>query len=239
MNNKGHFWGVGVGPGDPELLTLKTARVLREASVIMAPKATGRGESAALQAVKKLADPSKLRIYDFPMTRDPEDLARCWRGVAAEIASLINNGEQVVFLTLGDALTYSTLNYVLQQLQGKIEPGAITIIPGITSFAAAAAAANFPLVCGEEKLAVIPLPDAPLDSLRGQVRESDVVVFMKLGSRLPELLEFVKEEFSGRETVFASRVGTPEQYLCRDLEHLPEDAVGYMSVLIVRKAGKA
>jgi precorrin-2 methylase len=62
---------------------------------------------------------------------------------------------------------------------------------------------------------------------------------MKLGSRLPELLEFITEEFSDRETVFASRVGTPEQYLCRDLENLPEDAVGYMSVLIVRKAGKA
>lgn len=239
MNNKGHFWGVGVGPGDPELLTLKAARVLREADVIMAPKATGRGESAALQAVKKLADPSKLKIYDFPMTRDPGDLTMCWRGVAAEIAALMNNGEQVVFLTLGDALTYSTLNYVLQQLQGKIESGAVTIIPGVTSFAAAAAAAGFPLVCGEEKLAVIPLPDGSLDSLRGQVRESDAVVFMKLGSRLTELLDFVKEELAGCEAVFASRVGTPGQYLCRDLEHLPEDAAGYMSVLIARKDGKS
>ncbi|MFX4263611.1 precorrin-2 C(20)-methyltransferase [Pelotomaculum propionicicum] len=239
MNKKGHFWGIGVGPGDPELLTMKAARILREAGVIMAPKATGRGESAALQAVKDLTDPSKLKIYDFPMTRDPENLAMCWREVAAEIAELVDNGEQVVFLTLGDALTYSTLNYVLQQLQSKLEPGSITIIPGVTSFAAAAAAAGFPLVCGEEKLAVIPLPDGPLDSLRGQVRESDVVVFMKLGSRLAELLEFIKEEFDGRETVFASRVGTPGQYLCRDLGDLPEDAAGYMSVLIVRKGGKA
>lgn len=237
--NKGHFWGVGVGPGDPELLTLKAARVLREAGVIMAPKATGRGESAALQAVKKLIDPAKLKIYDFPMTRDPEDLAMCWREVAAEIAALVNNGEQVVFLTLGDALTYSTLNYVLQQLRGKIDPGAVTIIPGVTSFAAAAAAANFPLVCGEEKLAVIPLPDGPLDVLRGQVRESDVTVFMKLGSRLPELLDFIKEEFTGHEAVFASRVGTPGQFICRDLEHLPGDAAGYMSVLIARKGGKS
>jgi precorrin-2 methylase len=62
---------------------------------------------------------------------------------------------------------------------------------------------------------------------------------MKLGSRLAELLEFIKEEFDGRETVFASRVGTPGQYLCRDLDVLPEDAAGYMSVLIVRKGGKA
>jgi precorrin-2/cobalt-factor-2 C20-methyltransferase len=238
MNNNGHFWGIGVGPGDPELLTLKAARVLREASVIMAPKATGRGESAALQAVKELIDPSILRIYDFPMTRDPQSLARCWQDVAAEIAGLVIKGEKVVFLTLGDALTYSTLNYVLQQLQGKLQPGSITTIPGVTSFAAAAAAANFPLVCGEEKLAVIPLPDGPLDRLRNQVRESDVVVFMKLGSRLAELLEFIKEEFSDRETVFAARVGTPEQYLCRDLEHISEDAVGYMSILIVRKVGK-
>ena len=239
MNNNGHFWGIGVGPGDPELLTLKAARVLREAGVVMAPKAKGRGESAALQAVKSLVEPSKLRVYDFPMTRDPQELARCWREVAAEIAGLVRGGEKVAFLTLGDALTYSTLNYVLQQLQKILEPGSITTIPGVTSFAAAAAAADFPLVCGEEKLAVIPLPEGSLDSLRGQVRESDVVVFMKLGSRLPELLDFVKEEFPGREAVYASRVGTPGQYIYRDLKNLPDGAAGYMSVLIVRKGGKA
>lgn len=238
MSKSGHLWGIGVGPGDPGLLTLKALQVLKEAGVVMAPRASNREESAALQIVKEWVDASRLKIYSFPMTREPESLAGSWREVADEIAALVEKGEKVVFLTLGDALTYSTFNYILQQLENKIPPECITTVPGVTSFAAAVAAANFPLVCGEELLAVIPLPDGPLERVRGLVRESDTVVFMKIGDRLKELLDFIDEEFPGCEAVFASRVGAPGQYLCRDLGRLPEGVKGYMSVMIVRKAGK-
>ncbi|NLI13022.1 precorrin-2 C(20)-methyltransferase [Pelotomaculum propionicicum] len=237
MNKRGHLWGIGVGPGDPGLLTLKALEALKEATVIMAPLASSREESAALQIVKEWVDETRLRVYGFPMTREPDSLAACWREVADEVAALVEKGEKVVFLTLGDALTYSTFNYILQQLAGKIPPECVTTIPGVTSFAAAAAAENFPMVCGEELLAVIPLPDGPLSRVRGLVRESDTVVFMKIGNRLKELMAFVNEEFPDRAAVFASRVGTPGQYLCRDLDRLPEGVDGYLSVLIVRKAG--
>ncbi len=238
MNKSGHLWGIGVGPGEPGLLTLKALEILKDATVIMAPRASSRDESAALQIVKEWVDEARLRIYGFPMTREPDSLAGCWREVADEVAALVEKGEKVVFLTLGDALTYSTFNYILQQLENKIPPERVTTIPGVTSFAAAAAAQNFPIVCGEELMAVIPLPDGPLARVRGLVRESDTVVFMKIGDRLEELLEFVNEEFPDREAVFASRVGTPGQYLCRDLTQLPEGVKGYLSVMIVRKAGK-
>lgn len=238
MSRSGHLWGIGVGPGDPGLLTLKAQQVLKEATVVMAPRAANREESAALQTVKEWVDETRLRIYGFPMTREPDSLAGCWREVAGEIAALVEQGEKVVFLTLGDALTYSTFNYILQQVEDKIPPERITTVPGVTSFAAAVAAANFPLVCGEELMAVIPLPDGPLSRVRGLVQESDTVVFMKIGDRLGELLDFVKEQFPDRTAVFAARVGTPGQYLCRDLDLLPEGVKGYMSVMIVRKAGK-
>ncbi len=237
MSKNGHLWGIGVGPGDPGLLTLKAIQALKEADVVFVPKASSRGESAALQVVAKQVDTSKLKICDFPMTRDQVDLDSCWRGVANEIAALVETGENVAFITLGDALTYSTFNYVLQQLEGRILPESITTIPGVTSFAAAGAAENFPLVCGEEFLSVIPLPDGPLDRICGILKESDVVVFMKLGDRLSELLSFIEKEIPGREVVFASRVGTPGQYVTRDLNRLPDDVTGYMSVLIVRKDG--
>lgn len=238
MSKKGHLWGIGVGPGDPGLLTLQALQILEEATVVFAPRATGYRKSAAMQVVEKIIGSSELRICDFPMTREADRLAGCWREVAGEIAGLVEKGEKVVFLTLGDALTYSTYNYVLQQLADKLPPASITTVPGVTSFAAACAAANFPLVCGGESLAVIPLPEGPLDRVRSWVRENDVVVFMKLGNRLPELLRLVNEEAPGHEAVFASRVGVCGQFLCTDINHLPEQATGYMSVLIVRKAGK-
>ncbi len=238
MSKSGHLWGIGVGPGDPGLLTLQALQVLEEATVVFAPRATGYKESAAMRVVEKIIAATKLKICDFPMTREADHLAGCWREVADKIAGLVEKGEKVVFLTLGDALTYSTYNYVLQQLVGRLPPASITTVPGVTSFAAACAAANFPLVCGGESMAVIPLPEGPLDRVCNLVWESDVVVFMKLGNRLQELLRLVNEEVPEREVVFASRVGTPEQYLCRDINCLPEHATGYMSVLIVRKVGK-
>ncbi len=231
----GTFYGVGIGPGDPELLSLKALRVIRSAAHIFVPKAKAKAESFALDIVSSYVDMSKVREMVFPMIRDPEKLAGFWRTAAEEMMVCLQRGEDVAFLTIGDPLTFSTYNYVLQVVRRQIPEENIVTVPGITSYNALAARACFSLAEGDEKIAILPVPENDMDVLRGVLRDFDTIVLMKVAKQLDAVLDILDDMKLTDRAVFGSYVGTSQELVTRDLASLRGSGRGYMSVIIVRK----
>ena len=150
------LYAVGVGPGDPELLTLKAARVLRAADVIVAPTGTAEAASYALGIVAGHLDRSRQLVLErvFPMSRDEQELQPHWEATASEVAGHVRAGRTVAFVTIGDPLLYSTFLYLLRSLRERHADIAVEIIPGITSVGAAAAAAPMLVMPGTISTAI-------------------------------------------------------------------------------------
>lgn len=233
--NTGIFYGVGVGPGDPELLTVKAASVLSGCPNVFVPKARLGSESVALEIARKYLCPSaEVRELVFPMTADQALLEQRWRESAEVVARVLEEGSDACFLTLGDPMVYSTYIYVLRALEQRL-PGLTTItIPGITSFCAAAAVTHFPLGEGKELITIVPTSD-DLTVLRRALETRGTVVLMKIGKRLREILEILEEFRLIEHSVFVSRAGLDRQHIELDLRKLrvEDPEAGYLSVIIV------
>lgn len=155
MNEYGKLSGIGVGPGDPELLTIKAVRVINEADVVFTASSAKREYSLALEIARPhLSRDAVIRSLAFTMTSDRAATEAAWDANAAEIASVLKEGKKAAFLTLGDPTTYSTFGYILNSLKKLLPDADIETIPGITSFHAAAARLNRTLVEGEESLLI-------------------------------------------------------------------------------------
>ena len=187
MTKKGKLIGIGVGPGDTELLTLKAANVLKTVPVVFSPKSAKEKESIALSIVrpilKERKDYKRLMLVEpiFPMIEDKKELEKIWDSASEMIAQYLNSGRDVAFITLGDTSIFSTYSYVQKRLKGRYE---IETIPGITSFTACAAARNEALVEQNDILTVVPKID---DRLEEVLEYSDSVVLMKASRNTSEL----------------------------------------------------
>ena len=230
----GEFYGVGVGPGDSELITLKAVRIIKSADCIFAPRADSKKSSLALDIVKDITAGKRIIEQIYPMVRDKTKLEAAWRKSANEIKEEIESGNSVAYLTIGDPLTFSTYCYLLQQLSGIIPPQNIHTIPGITSYNSAASLANFPMIEQDEKLAIIPVSN-DVSELRPVLNNFDTVVLMKVAKKLDEVIELLEELKLIDNSLFASYVGFDNEYITRDLSSLKRSGKGYLSVIIVRK----
>ena len=187
MAKKGKLIGIGVGPGDTELLTLKAAKVLKTVPVVFSPKSSKEKESIALSIVKPVLEERKdykrLMLVEpiFPMIEDKKELEKIWNSASEMIAQYLDSGRDVAFITLGDPSIFSTYSYVQQRLIDRYE---IETIPGITSFTACAAARNRALVEQNDILCVVPKID---DRLEDVLEYSDSVVLMKASRNTSEL----------------------------------------------------
>ena len=187
MAKKGKLIGIGVGPGDTELLTLKAAKVLKTVPVVFSPKSSKEKESIALSIVKPVLEERKdykrLMLVEpiFPMIEDKKELEKIWNSASEMIAQYLDSGRDVAFITLGDPSIFSTYSYVQQRLIDRYE---IETIPGITSFTACAAARNRTLVEQNDILCVVPKID---DRLEDVLEYSDSVVLMKASRNTSEL----------------------------------------------------
>lgn len=227
-------YAVGVGPGDPELLTRKGERILRGADVILAPVARIGEPSVALDAVRELLDPERQEIIThlFPMTADPGRLAESWQGAADLIAQRVRAGKQVAFITIGDPLLYSTSIYLLRTL-GEAHPDIpVEIVPGISSINTAAAAAAIPLAESEERVAIIPAT-AGMDKIMEALVRNETVVLLKVKPVYGELLDLLQQSGRLGNTVFVERAGSPRQKILRGAEQLAGHAPDYLSLMIV------
>ena len=191
---KGKLYGIGVGPGDTELLTLKAAKILEKVPVICAPRASNEKESIALSIVQpiidKREDRKKLMIVApiFPMKEDIESLKRHWMEASMIIADYLNSGRDVAFVTLGDPSIFSTFTYVQKNLETNYE---IEVVPGITSFTACAASIGKTLVEKNEILTVVPKID---DRLNDILDKGDCFVIMKASRNSKEVEKIIKKD---------------------------------------------
>ena len=231
----GTFYGMGVGPGDPELLTVKAAAVLARCPHVIVPKAKAEGDSVALEIARRYVHAgAAIHELVFPMTMNKAELATSWRQSAATIAALLNTGEDVCFLTLGDALVYSTYIYLLRELKALLPGLEVVTVPGITSFSAVAALTDFPLGEGKDPITVVPTAD-DLSAVRRAIEFGGTVVLMKIGKRLADILTILDETGVIERAVFVQRAGHPTQIIERDLRKLRADNIeaGYLSVILI------
>ena len=223
---KGKLYGVGVGPGDPELLTLKAARLIRECGVVAMPgkdKEKCFAYTIAKGAVAEIEEKEALMI-DMPMTKDQDVRRKAYETGAAKICEKLAEGKDVVFITLGDVTVYSTYCYLHKLVSEK---GYETeMVPGITSFCAAAAVLETSLCENDEELHVVPGTYKPTEALD----LSGVKVFMK--NNIKETVEAAKAK--GLKVQMVENCGTENQKVYKKAEDIPYDA-GYYSLMIIKE----
>ena len=237
MNGLGAFWGIGVGPGPAGYIPLAAVEALRLADVVFAPRARGAETSVALQCLAGIDIPAhKLREIEFTMDPDRSVLREHYTALAETIAVDLRAGRNVAYLTLGDTLTYSTYGYVLAALRDLLPGLPQRTFPGITSYAAAAAAMGWPLGEGRERTLILPCPE-DAEALRRDIESHDIVVLMKIGARLPWVLDLLRAMGIAEHCAFARRLGLADEMLSTDVGNLnTTEAMGYLATLLIRKA---
>lgn len=239
MKKYGTLYGVGVGPGDPELLTLKAARVLRQVDRIYAARSTKKTASTALSIITPhIGDPSKVVCLGFPMTKDRKALEKAWQDNARLVLEHLKSGRDAAVITLGDPMTYSTFGYLMRTILDMEPETPIEVVPGVTSFQAAAATSRTVLAEGEESLAVVSgaLGKANIAALGAA---ADTLVVLKAYKRFGEIKEGLAELNLEKNALVHTNCGLPEQ-IDPMLLHEAQEKPGYFTLVLARKkaAGK-
>jgi precorrin-2/cobalt-factor-2 C20-methyltransferase len=230
------IYAVGVGPGDPELLTRKAERILRNVPVICAPSASAGDSSHALSIVEPFLDRSRQEVIVsvFPMKKDQEGLDEFWEEAASSVVTHIRQGKDVAFITIGDPFLYSTFLYLYRIFRERYPDIPIEVVPGVSSITAAAVAAGIPLAAASERIAVLPATFEE-EKLRRTLQDFDTVVLMKVNRVFDRVYALLKELGRERGCAFVSRAGTNEEKVVYDLESLVGKKLDYLSLLIVKK----
>lgn len=234
----GTLYGIGVGPGDPELLTLKAVRVLKEVAHVFAASSTKNDYSLALDIVRDHLPPdTPVDHLSFPMTFNPEHLEDAWLTNCQKVVEILKRGKHVAFITLGDPLTFSTFIYLMRKVRCKLPEVPITTVPGITSFQAAAACANMPLGEGEEVITILSGAKGG-NRLKDVIAVADNVVLMKTYKQFPEILSQIEETGLKDNCCFISRCGMDGEIVERNFQKLTElKQPHYLSLMILKKRG--
>lgn len=231
----GTLYGVGLGPGDPELVTLKARRILRSVPTLLLPvrHAEDPGYAWAI-AEPHLVPGQQLAVrLPFPHERGDPDLDAQWDGNCRRILELMADSRDAAFLTEGDPLLYSTFIQVASRLRVAAPDLPIEIVPGVTSITAAAAAAGQPLVARGGRLAVVPALYGT-DELRRTLEDFDTVVLLKANRVLEQVRPVLDDLGLAERATLVARCGRPEQRVVRGLQNLRPSDLDYFSLIIVR-----
>ena len=226
---KGIAYGVGVGPGDPELMTLKACRLIRENDVIAVPGKVPQEAVAykiALAAVPELAGKELVPVY-MPMERDRELIKKSHAEAAALLEHYLDEGRNVVYLTLGDSTIYCTFSYLQHILEA--DGYEVELVSGIPSFCAAAARLGVSLTEWNESLHVMP---ALHNTHEGSLEWPGNYVLMKSASRMPEVKKMLSS--SGYDVIAAENCSMEAEKLYRSVDEIPDDA-GYFTLIIAKE----
>jgi precorrin-2/cobalt-factor-2 C20-methyltransferase len=230
----GILFGLGMGPGDPDLLTLKAAKILSCVDVVLAASSTKNEHSLALSIAAPHLPPGVPTVkLGFPMTRDKAVLDLAWRDNAETALGYLRQGKNAAFLTLGDPMTYSTFCYLLRAVKAA-EPNAIVrAVPGITAPQAAAAVSGVPLAESGQSFAVISGVSEP-EKIRVVLGAVDSAAILKTYRSLPKIRALLGEMGLSGKARFVTRLGMDGERVSDDLSSV-EDTPSYFSLILVKK----
>ncbi len=234
-DEKGMLYGLGVGPGDPELITLKAARVLNMVDVVFAAASTKNSYSLALSIARPhIPDTTPVKMLYFPMTRNQAEKESAWKEHAKTIAGELEQGKKAAFITLGDSMTYSTYGYVLRYIQELAPEFPVISVPGITSYQAAAACSNKPLVEGEESMLLTSGAKGG-DRLRAFAEKPERVVFLKAYRNVEDITRAIEEAGVYEETFGISNCGHKDEKFYRNIRELSDRQPDYWTLILAKK----
>jgi len=234
----GKLYGVGVGPGAPDLITLRALETLKSVPVLALPRSSDYGASMAWKIVKpSLGEiPGQERLFlTFPMKKDSELLRPAWDKAFAEIGDRLLRGQSVAFVTEGDPSLYSTFIYLSREAPQRWPGVQIEVVPGVSSVHAVAAVTGSPLADGQERIAIIPATYGT-DDISRVLKDFDTIVLMKIGPEMPRIIAALEAQNLTHKAVFVSKATMEEQRVVRDLRSIPNlhgDCFGM--VIVTRK----
>lgn len=232
--NPGTLFAVGVGPGDPDLLTLKAVKALARASLVFAASSTRNDTSLALSIASAHLPPgTPVELLAFPMTRDQAELEHAWQANARRVLDALAAGRDAAFITLGDPMTYSTFLYLWRTMRAINPDLRVEIVPGVSSVQASAAAAGIGLVESGENLAILSGVDDP-GRLRKALEACDSAVILKAYRSYPKLLELLRSMGLAEKSVLVSRCGLDGQSIQHGLTEC-DGHPPYFSLILVKK----
>ena len=228
---KGKFYGIGVGVGDPENITVKATKKLHEVDVIVLPEAKSGEGSTAFNIVKEYVKSNVEQMFlEFPMIKDVEARKVFRKNNADKVSAELEKGKNVAFLTIGDPMTYSTYTYVLEHIADDVE---VETIAGITSFNSIAARLNVPLMIGDEDLKVVSV-NRKTDIYK-EIENNDNLVLMKISRNFEKIKKAIIETGNKENAVIVSDCGKENEVVYWDIESVEE--VPYFSTMILKKKG--
>lgn len=238
--NTGKLFGVSLGPGDPSLITRRAWDTLHRDAHWTYPVRKSCGDSYALDIALRggLSLPQAHSALVFPMTHDAEILAKYWLRAAETVLAILRGGQDVAFLVEGDASTYSTFGHLARTVAGLDDTIDIDIIPGVSSFHAAAARLGIPLAETDDAIAIVPAGYG-LDTIDRMLDEFDTLVLLKVKPLLDDVIRFLDRRGLLAHSTFIEKAGTPEERIVRDVASLLGAKVNYLSLMLIRNPERA
>ena len=231
----GTFYGVGVGPGDPELLTLKASRLLQRVPVVSVARPEPGQDHYALSVVRELLDDTRQEILQLPLPSDgSRGAAQVWRAAVDAIGERLQKGQDVAFITEGDPMLYSSFSQLLEHVRSAYPEAQVEVIPGVSSVMAAAASAGVPLVTHGQRLAILPAVYG-IDDLREAITNYDTIVLMEVNRALLEALANLEKLGLAGKAIYVRRATTQREEVVQDIHQLSAEDLDYFSLLIIKR----
>lgn len=232
----GRLYGLGVGPGDPELITIKAFRIMKEVDVIAYPKKRMGSKSYAHQIMELYVKPEEKELIGlvFPMTRDADVLQPHWDQTVETIWGHLAQGKDVAFVTEGDPNLYSTWIHMARNMQEKYPEVEILSVPGISSINGAAARLGIFLADGDEQLAIVPATD-DREAMKKALETHDAVVFLKVAKVIDQMIDILGELNLLDKASVVTKVTSSEEQLWLSVSELKGVELNYLTLMVVRK----
>jgi precorrin-2/cobalt-factor-2 C20-methyltransferase len=233
----GDLYGVGVGPGAPDLVTLRALSVMRSVPVLALPRSSDYGASKAWEIVKPALGevPGQERLFlTFPMNKDPERLRPAWDKAFAAIGERLAKGLSVAFATEGDPSLFSTFIYLAAEAPRRWPGIKVEVVPGVSSIAAVPAVTGVPLADGQERIAIVP-GNYGLADLESLLLQFDTTVLMKIGPELPRVVQALERTGLLERAVYVSKATMSEQRVVRDLRAVAAERGDCFAMVVVSR----